>query len=134
MSNVAQIKQTKKPAYMNLARMKEFHTILSGMLGELETAGTEEIDCQQMPDVIDIASMQENAMLEMRRHERNILLSRKIKKSLRKIEAGEYGYCDECGGEIGIDRLHARPTADLCISCKTIAEQRESQFKRRRAA
>jgi len=47
---------------------------------------------------------------------------------LQKIEEKEYGYCDECGVEIGIRRLEARPTATLCIDCKTLDEIKEKQL------
>jgi len=47
---------------------------------------------------------------------------------LQKLDAGEYGYCDACGIEIGIKRLEARPTATLCIDCKTLDEIREKQM------
>ena len=47
---------------------------------------------------------------------------------IAKIEAGDYGYCESCGVEIGIRRLEARPTATLCIDCKTLDEIREKQM------
>ena len=46
---------------------------------------------------------------------------------LERIREGEYGYCDSCGVEIGLKRLEARPTATLCIDCKTLEEMRERQ-------
>ena len=71
----------------------------------------------------------------MRKHFTKILLARdrerklikKIDKTLQLIEDEEYGWCDSCGIEIGIRRLEARPTADLCIDCKTLAEIKEKQ-------
>ena len=50
------------------------------------------------------------------------------KKTLKKVEDEDFGYCESCGVEIGIRRLEARPTADLCIDCKTLAEIREKQM------
>ena len=50
------------------------------------------------------------------------------KKSLHSISEDEYGYCETCGVEIGLKRLEARPTADMCIDCKTLAEIREKQL------
>lgn len=114
MSNVTQLKQ---PAYMNSAMQNTFREILAKTRNDLIAEPAIEIENGPMPDESDIASMQEAAVLEMRRRERDA-----------------YGYCDDCGCEIGADRLHARPTADLCISCKTIAEQKETQFKKRRVA
>ena len=52
---------------------------------------------------------------------------RKIDETIARIDAGEYGYCESCGVEIGLKRLEARPTATLCIDCKTLDELRERQ-------
>jgi len=54
-------------------------------------------------------------------------LIKKIDETIAKIDVGEYGYCDSCGVEIGLKRLEARPTATLCIDCKTLDELRERQ-------
>ena len=48
-------------------------------------------------------------------------------ETIARIDAGEYGYCESCGVEIGLKRLEARPTATLCIDCKTLDELRERQ-------
>lgn len=111
-----------------------FREILAKTRNDLIAEPIIEIENGPMPDESDIASMQEAAVLEMRRRERDAILLKKINKSLLKLESGEYGYCDDCGCEIGVDCLQARPTADLCITCKTIAEQKETQFKKRRVA
>ncbi len=58
----------------------------------------------------------------------NVNLLKKIEKTLQKIEDEDFGYCDTCGIEIGIKRLEARPTADMCIDCKTLAEIKEKQL------
>jgi len=55
-------------------------------------------------------------------------LLKKIEETLARIKDNDYGYCDDCGAEIGIGRLEARPTATQCIECKTIAEIREKQI------
>ena len=60
---------------------------------------------------------------------RDSRLIKKIEKTLDKIEDGDFGYCESCGVEIGIRRLEARPTADLCIDCKTLAEMKERQMQ-----
>ncbi|MCH6584251.1 MAG: TraR/DksA C4-type zinc finger protein, partial [Proteobacteria bacterium] len=51
-----------------------------------------------------------------------------IDETISKIDSGDYGYCDNCGIEIGLKRLEARPTATLCIDCKTLDEIRERQL------
>ena len=72
-----------------------------------------------------IASGEER--LRHSRGDRERKLIKKIEESLELIETGEYGFCESCGAEIGIRRLEARPTATLCIDCKTIDEIREKQ-------
>ena len=53
---------------------------------------------------------------------------KKINEALDRIEDGDYGYCEKCGEEVGVSRLEARPTAELCIDCKTLDEIREKQL------
>ena len=65
--------------------------------------------------------------MELRTRDRERKLIKKIDESLEKIDSGEYGYCEECGIEIGVRRLEARPTATLCIDCKSLDEIREKQ-------
>jgi DnaK suppressor protein len=65
--------------------------------------------------------------LELRNRDRERKLIKKIDETIGRIDAGEYGYCDSCGIEIGLKRLEARPTATLCIDCKTLDELRERQ-------
>ena len=73
-------------------------------------------------------AVQESDMgLELRNRDRERKLIKKINEMLAKIDAGEYGYCENCGVEIGLNRLEARPTATLCIDCKTLDEIREKQ-------
>ncbi|MFI4923199.1 MAG: TraR/DksA C4-type zinc finger protein, partial [Burkholderiales bacterium] len=65
--------------------------------------------------------------LELRNRDRERKLIKKIEETIGKIDSGEYGYCENCGVEIGLKRLEARPTATLCIDCKTLDEMREKQ-------
>ena len=65
--------------------------------------------------------------LELRNRDRERKLIKKINETIAHIDAGEYGYCESCGIEIGLNRLEARPTATLCIDCKTLDELREKQ-------
>ena len=65
--------------------------------------------------------------LELRNRDRESKLIKKINEMLAKINSGDYGYCEKCGVEIGLNRLEARPTATLCIDCKTLDEIRERQ-------
>jgi len=65
--------------------------------------------------------------MELRARDRERKLIKKIDESLNNLENGDYGYCEQCGVEIGIQRLEARPTATLCIDCKSLDEIREKQ-------
>ncbi|MEU7333995.1 RNA polymerase-binding protein DksA, partial [Streptomyces parvus] len=77
------------------------------------------------PDSADRAAQEEDLALELRNRNRERKLIMKIDKALQKIQDGEYGRCESCGIEIGVRRLEARPTADLCFDCKEIAETKE---------
>jgi DnaK suppressor protein len=78
-------------------------------------------------DPNDRATQESDMGLELRNRDRERKLIKKINEMLAKIDVGEYGYCDNCGVEIGLNRLEARPTATLCIDCKTLDEIRERQ-------
>ena len=82
-------------------------------------------DSNNFPDPNDRASQEEGFSLELRTRDRERKLISKIEEAIQSIQEGEYGYCESCGVEIGIRRLEARPTATLCIDCKTMAELRE---------
>ncbi len=85
-------------------------------------------DTANFPDPADRASQEEEFSLELRTRDRERKLIKKIEKTLTRLDEGDYGYCDSCGVEIGIRRLEARPTATLCIDCKTLAEIKERQL------
>lgn len=82
------------------------------------------------PDPTDRASMESNrnSVLRIRDRERKLIF--KIQEALQRLEAGEYGICEECGEDIGIERLKARPVTTLCISCKSNQEIAERKAKR----
>lgn len=82
-------------------------------------------EAANFPDPADRASQEEEFALELRNRDRERKLIKKIDKTLDKIKADEYGWCESCGIEIGLRRLEARPTADLCFDCKEIAEKKE---------
>jgi DnaK suppressor protein len=78
-------------------------------------------------DPNDRATQESDMALELRNKDRERKLIKKIDETLSKIDSGDYGYCESCGVEIGLKRLEARPTASLCIDCKTLEEIREKQ-------
>lgn len=120
--------------YMNDAQMEHFRLILKAWRDQLR----EEVDrtvthmkdeAANFPDPVDRAAQEEEFSLELRTRDRERKLIKKIEKTLKRIEEDDFGFCDSCGIEIGIRRLEARPTADLCIDCKTMAEIKEKQMQ-----
>ncbi len=80
------------------------------------------------PDPADRASQEADMALELRGRDRDRKLIKKIENSIACLAGGDFGYCENCGEEIGLKRLEARPTASLCIDCKTLDEIREKQL------
>lgn len=87
-----------------------------------------ELAPEDLPDEMDLASSvyEQNLSLRLRGRERGLL--EKIAAALRRIEEGEFGECEECGEDIGIGRLRARPVTTYCIQCKEDQEKREKAF------
>ena len=118
--------------YMCDKQLKHFHTILSSVRGELlgdieRTVHAMQDEATAFADPNDRASQESDIALELRNRDRERKLVKKIDETLARIENKEYGYCDSCGVEIGLKRSEARPTATLCIDCKTLEEVRERQ-------
>jgi DnaK suppressor protein len=84
-------------------------------------------EATNFPDPNDRATQESEFSLELRTRDRERKLIKKIDEALGRIDDHDYGYCEACGVEIGIRRLEARPTATLCIDCKTLDEIRERQ-------
>jgi DnaK suppressor protein len=125
-------KLKKGEDYMSEGQSTHFHTILeqwkSYLMKEVDlTVGHLKEDHEFYPDPLDRASQEEGFRLELRTRDRERRLIKKIEQSLDALESGEYGYCEDCGSEVGIRRLEARPTAAKCIDCKTYQEIREKQ-------
>jgi len=116
--------------YMNEAQREHFTKILNDWKQQLmeevdRTVHHMQNEAENYADPSDRATQEEEFSLELRTRDRERKLIKKIEKTLELIEKDDYGYCDACGIEIGIRRLEARPTADLCIDCKTLAELKE---------
>ncbi|WP_066017339.1 RNA polymerase-binding protein DksA [Endozoicomonas atrinae] len=119
--------------YMNEQQVAHFTKILQNWKQELmeevdRTVNHMQDEAANFPDPADRASQEEEFSLELRTRDRERKLIKKINDTLSRIEEDDYGYCDSCGVEIGIRRLEARPTATLCIDCKTLAEIKERQL------
>ncbi len=80
---------------------------------------------ENVPDPNDRATIESGRSFELRIRDRERKLLSKIEAALQRVEDGEYGICDECGEEIGLKRLEARPVTTLCIDCKTLQETKE---------
>ncbi len=78
-----------------------------------------------IPDPNDRATMESDRGFELRIRDRERKLLAKVDEAIQRIDEGEYGLCEECGDEIGLERLAARPVTTLCIDCKTAQENRE---------
>jgi DnaK suppressor protein len=108
---------------------KILQTLKDELLGDVErTVHTMQEEATVFADPNDRASQESDIALELRNRDRERKLIKKIDEALERIEKGEYGYCDSCGVEISVKRLEARPTATLCIDCKTLEEMREKQL------
>jgi DnaK suppressor protein len=118
--------------YMNDKQLDHFRKILNDWKAELShdidrTVHTMQDEVTMFADPNDRASQESDMALELRNRDRERKLIKKIDETLAKIEEHDYGYCNSCGIEIGLKRLEARPTATLCIDCKTLDEIRERQ-------
>lgn len=119
--------------YMNTAQKEHFRTILMDwkkvLMEEVDrTLHHMQDDAANFPDPNDRATQEEEFALELRTRDRERKLIRKIDEAVISLEINEYGYCEVCGVGIGVKRLEARPTATLCIDCKTLDEIKEKQL------
>lgn len=127
---VAPYKETKGEEYMGAPMRAHFSSILNAWKKELMEGVDKTVDhmkeeAANFADPADRASQEEEFALELRSRDRERKLIKKIDKTLQLIQDEEYGWCESCGIEIGLRRLEARPTADLCFDCKEIAEKKE---------
>lgn len=123
----------KGEEYMSSRQLAHFRTILETLKSELmhdieRTVHTMQDEATVFADPNDRASQETDIAIELRNRDRERKLIKKIDETLQLIEDNDYGWCDSCGVEIGIRRLEARPTATLCIDCKTLAEIKEKQI------
>jgi DnaK suppressor protein len=122
-----------EPEYMNEKQLEFFRVRLTALKDDLlSNAGetTEHLreDTSIVPDPADRATIEEEHALELRTRDRERKLLKKISQSLARIEAGDYGYCDETGEPIGLARLLARPTATLSLEAQQRREMKQKMF------
>ena len=125
-------KAKKGEEYMNSKQLAHFRKMLEAWKAELSqdidtTLHSMQDEQTVFADPNDRATQESDMALELRNRDRERKLIKKINETITKIDSGDYGYCDSCGVEIGLERLQARPTATLCIDCKTLEEIRERQ-------
>lgn len=126
-------KEKAKEEYMNSNQVEHFRTILIAWKTNLIEEVSRTINLMQdeninHPDPNDRASQETDMSLELRNRDRERKLLKKIDQTITRVDGDDYGWCDRCGIEIGIRRLEARPTAELCVDCKTLNEIKERQM------
>ena len=125
----------KGEQYMNPGQREHFKSILGALKLELSrdidrTVQAMQIETTLFADPNDRASQESDIAVELRNRDRERKLIKKIDETIARIEKDDYGYCENCGVEIGLKRLEVRPTATLCIDCKTLDELREKQVSK----
>lgn len=118
--------------YMNDKQLEFFRNRLTEMEAELRhNAGqtTENLrESTVVPDPADRATIEEEHALELRTRDRERKLLKKVQAAIKRIDEGEYGYCEETGEPIGVRRLLARPTATLSLEAKERREIKQKMF------
>jgi DnaK suppressor protein len=128
----AELLKMPESEYMNERQLGFFRDRLRQLEQEiLSNAGatTEHLrETQFVPDPADRATIEEEHALELRTRDRERKLLKKVQQSIARIDAGEYGWCDETGEPIGLRRLLARPTATLSLEAQERREMRQKMF------
>ena len=128
----AEIVKMPKSEYMNATQLKFFRERLLALQKEMrDNAGATTEHLRELsfaPDPADRATLEEEHALELRTRDRERKLLKKISQSLGRIDAGDYGFCDETGEPIGLGRLIARPTATLSLEAQQRRELKQKMF------
>lgn len=129
---IAPYQEVKGEEYMNDKQLAHIEKILlawrQSLMEEVDrTVSHMKDEAANFPDPSDRASQEEEFSLELRTRDRERKLIKKIEDALERLRDEDFGYCEACGIEIGLRRLEARPTATLCIDCKTLSEIKERQ-------
>ena len=129
---IAQYQEIAGEEYMNDKQKEHIEQILlawrQSLMEEVDrTVSHMKDEAANFPDPADRASQEEEFSIELRTRDRERKLIKKIEDALERLREDDFGYCEACGIEIGLRRLEVRPTATLCIDCKTISEIKERQ-------
>lgn len=119
---------TKEEFSMDKAKIEQFKNMFLQILGADYAQTTEVMSLAVGGDEIDTFTQEKAQQMQLRLQSRNSVYLKKVKYSLDKINAGTFGECEDCGAEIGEQRLFARPTATLCIHCKEEEEREGNQL------
>ena len=119
---------------MRKRELDSFRVLLEERRQELMIEASRTVDGmgegrEQFPDPTDRASLEGNRNLMLRIRDRARKLISKIDEALERITDGSYGKCEECDGDIGLERLRARPVTTLCIDCKSVQEAQERKLR-----
>lgn len=119
--------------YMNEEQVEYFRNLLTEMAAEIrqqiETSRKELQTMQYEADELDKAALEEERRLQLRFLDRQSKLLPKIGEAIKRLDTGEFGYCEVTGEPIGVRRLLARPTATLCAEEKMRQERKEQNFR-----
>lgn len=125
----AEILKMSDKDYMNEAQLAFFKDRLVKMRDEILANANQTTEHLRetviVPDPADRATIEEEHALELRTRDRERKLLKKVEQSIARIDANDYGYCDETGEPIGIPRLLARPTATLTLEAQERREKRQ---------
>ncbi len=132
-TKIAPYKEKKGEEFMGSEQTEHFRELLNTWKKDLmeevdRTVHHMQDEASNFPDPNDRATQEEEFALELRTRDRERKLIRKIDEAILALDNGDYGFCEVCGIEIGVRRLEARPTATLCIDCKTLDEIKERQL------
>lgn len=125
---------SEEEEYMNERQLAYFKAKLEAwkqdiLDGSKSTIESMQDDTAPIPDLVDRASSEADRALELRTRDRQRKLISKIDSALRRIESGEYGFCEHTGENIGLRRLEARPTATLCLEAQEKHERKEKTVR-----
>lgn len=115
---------------MNTTDQKHFEILFNSMREQLLTKAkfeSEDLSTLSNGDIIDKITNERDAQLALKLKGRDQFFLKKIDHALEKIESGTFGECEECGDDISMKRLLARPIATQCIHCKEEQEREEGQ-------
>jgi DnaK suppressor protein len=128
----AELLKMSEKDYMNADQLDFFRQKLLTLKGDILKNASETTEHLRenilVPDPADRATIEEEHALELRTRDRERKLLKKVEQALARIESGDYGWCEETGEPIGLNRLIARPTANLSLEAQERRELRQKLF------